>query len=152
MRVTPRKNLRGLFIHLQSLVDRQIREEFPELAPVRVGFYATGREKTLGVRAYWQQFFHNNKVHRYVKLTAHGEKGRRFYLEADDDALVSILRHELLHGDMRRRGQPHGDSDLPFIMECLYRRIIVGDKSVKAFEKIYGTGSFLAFRAFLGPG
>ena len=151
MRTTPRKNFRGFFRHAQSLVDRLVREEFPELGYVWACPFVLHKAKDLA-RAHWyEEALDDASVYRAIMLNAHTTWGKTFYLEVDDAELLNILRHELLHGEMKRRGQPSGDEDLPFIMECLRRRIIVNDSSVGAFEAIHGRGSFDLFRALLPP-
>jgi len=144
----PRKNLRGFACHIRALVNRLVREEFPELAPVQVCLY--GPKDAL---AQWNEWvLLDGRVLRCVSLCAAGSRETRpFYLNADDEELRVILRHELIHGEMKRRGQPWGDRDFPFILECLRRRTIVNPDSVRALESIYGRGSFETFQTFLPP-
>ena len=151
MRPTPRKNFRGFSRHAQALVDRLVREEFPELGYVWACPFVFHKAKD-GARAHWhEEALDDDLVYRAIMLNTNTTWGRTFYLEVDDAELLSILRHELLHGEMKRRGQPFFDDDAPFIMECLRRRIIVNDSSIDAFEAIYGHRSFGIFRWLLPP-
>ena len=146
----PRKNLRGFLRHMRALVDRLVREEFPELEQVSVifGNLSTGE----GVLAHWhEEKDAENFVFRHIFLNIYDAKGRQFYLTADDGKIRDLLRHELLHGEMTRRGQPSGDDDLPFIMECLRLRTHVNDASIPFVEAAYGRGTFYAFQATLPP-
>jgi hypothetical protein len=150
MNRTPRKNLRGFMSHVQCLVDRQIREEFPDLGPVWVcpGVLPGLKQKAL---AHWFEHKYTGTVSRMIMLNTDDAEGRRFYLEAADNELRDIIRHELLHGEMQRRGQPSKDDDVPFILECLRRRLPVNPDSIGRLEDVHGHGSFDFFQTFLPP-
>ena len=139
-----RKNLRGLPQHLQAMVDRIAKTEFralhDELESIPI---LTGCPSDLppSFLATW----HGD----YVEFHTLG--AREWYLRASDEKLAQIIRHELLHGELALRGEPSGDDDLPFIMECLRRKLPLNDSSTQAFETQYGKGSFNLFRLTLPP-
>jgi len=143
-----RKNLRGFLPHFQALVNRIIKEEFPELSAVDVRMYVirTHRESAL---AHWLQVEEDNRIFRFIMLNTRPEENRAFLRSADDAELENLIRHELLHGELQRQGRPFGDNDIPFVMECLRRRIAVDDISIDAFEEAYGSGSYALFERFL---
>lgn len=141
----PRKNLRGITQHIQGLVNQRVHDEFPCLSPVWV--LPTVLHKEEGLLGHWYEVRDGDKILRYICLNLSG--CRHFYLAANDAILVDLVRHELLHGELRRLERPHGDSDPGFILECLRRRIQVNDVSVGDLERAYGRGSFDVFKNFL---
>jgi hypothetical protein len=88
---------------------------------------------------------------RWICFDLLSPEGRKYCLGATDAELTAIIRHELIHGDLKRQGIPWRDDDLSFIMECLRRKTIVNDSSIAAFEHVHGRGSLEVFRAFLPP-
>ena len=106
----PRKNLRGFACHVWGLVNRLVREEFPELAPVEVGLYGPSFMAKDALAQWNEWVLPDGRVLRCISLCAAGARETRpFYLNADDEELRVVLRHELIHGEMKRRGQPWGD-------------------------------------------
>ncbi len=149
MRATPRKNFRGFWPHVQALTDQLVRDQFPDLGSVYVNLSVLHAVRESALAHWYQCKLDKERDYRSIMLDTDTPGGREFFLTADDDDLRNLLTHELLHGELRRKGLPSGDNDAPFIMECLRRRIIVNDSSVDAFEAAYGRGSFETFRAFL---
>jgi hypothetical protein len=145
-----RKNLRGFHRHVQALVDRQIREEFPELGFVCVSPGVLGDARD-AVVAHWYEVKIDGRPLRYIMLNTYAARGRGELLGANDEELKDLVRHELLHGELKRRDMAYGDNDLPFIMECLRRHISVNESSIQAFEAVHGRGSFELFRYLLPP-
>lgn len=145
--VGKRKNLRGLWSHLQALVDRLVRDEFPALAPVQIETHVMGPVHDTALAHWFQCEFEPGRTMRQINFNM--EDARALFLEADDEELKDLIRHELLHGELRRQGLPWHDDDIPFIMECLRRRLSVNDASIRAFEAQYGRGSFDVFRLTL---
>jgi len=106
----PRKNLRGFACHVWGLINRLVREEFPELAPVEVGLYGPSFMAKDALAQWNEWVLPDGRVLRCISLCAAGSRETHpFYLLADDEELRVILRHELIHGEMKRRGQPWGD-------------------------------------------
>jgi len=148
---TPRKNFSGLASHLRRLVNEVQQKEFPDLGHVEVCLYAGKSAGHKDLCAHWVEIdLPGEETYRVIRFNAMGDgANREFFLTADDEELIDVITHELLHGEMHRRGLPHLDSDVPFILECLRRGVHVNDESVPAFEAAYGRGTFDTFRAFL---
>lgn len=141
----PRKNLRGFFPHARALVNRLVHEEFSELG--RISVMPLAHEPTGGAVACWIEHpVGDGKLDGFIGLHTYHE--RPFYLYVGDEELQGILRHELLHAEMRRTGRPAGDSDIPFILECCRRQIPINEDAAEDFDDIFGCGCFQLYRAF----
>ncbi len=144
-----RKNFQGFKQHVQGIVNRLVKEEFPELGFVYVMTYVLKPAEKDALAHWYQVEDGDKKIYRNIALNIDADWARPFYINATDEELRDILRHELIHGEMRRQGKPSGDNDETFIMECLKRGVLVNDESIYVFEKIHGRGSFGMFAKFL---
>lgn len=144
-----RKNLRGFQSHLQGIINRLCREEFPGLGPV---YACSGVVPELEdiANAHWYECDSPTGQHmRMIMFNVYHM--RQKFLECNEFGLENLCRHELLHGELKRLGRPWGDNDPAFILECLRRRVSVNLESIAPFEAIYGRGSFAMFQALLPP-
>jgi hypothetical protein len=146
-----RKNMCGFHSHLQGLVNCLVREEFPALGRVQISSYVSPEAKNDAAAHWYECESYDGGIYRCIMFNLEADWSRLDYLRADDEDLRSIIRHELVHGEMRRQGLPSGDCDSAFILECLKRKIRVNDDSIPAFENVHGRGSFALFQQFLPP-
>jgi hypothetical protein len=145
-----RKNLRGFPSHLQKLVDVLVREEFAELAPVSIEPFVRTELKGESV-AHWSELIINGTGRRDRIICFNLEGKRQAFLSADDETLRRVIRHELIHGEMGRRGLPNGDNDLPFIVECLRRGVGVNSESFRVLEKADADGTLAEYLRAMDP-
>ncbi|MEN6560959.1 MAG: hypothetical protein ABFD52_09310 [Acidobacteriota bacterium] len=120
---TRRKNLRGLPQRLKAIVDRIAKAEFEEMGPTPI---ITGAPP--GITTPDSDYLAFWRIEGAIEFNTLG--GREWFLQASDEQLEQIVRHELLHGLLWQRGEPNGDTDLPFIIECAKRNILVNESSI----------------------
>jgi hypothetical protein len=118
--------------------------EFPDLEPVKVilGFSPEVREDKLGcIYPKWE----TGARQWIIEINTGVEWARKQCLQGNDDLLRHIVRHEMIHAELKRLGEAAGDKDINFIKECIFRRVRVENEGFILFEKIHGRKSFDLF-------